>query len=217
MVGEKSHKNQRRSTLHSPNPKAKITCRRGTRATPDTSGLRPLPRPVRRAKERGQNSIRGMCCARLKFQGKSDGRLALIFCGTKNYKSSVRLSVCFCISIFNFLIETLIPTGSGRKAFFPTPLTMVDPRPCRYKAPAQDMGIPEAGRCLCTSYVKVSANSDKYSMRKHHCNNQPRKNTNKMVQKRPLTRCDTVRATANQIPQNRRVTRPRHRLTCFYG
>ncbi len=48
----------------------------------------------------------------------SPGRLALIFCGTKNYKSSVRLSVCFCISIFNFLIETLIPTGSGRKAFF---------------------------------------------------------------------------------------------------
>ena len=114
-------------------------------------------------------------------------RLALIFCGTKNYKSSVRLSVCFCISIFNFLIETLIPTGSGRKAFFPTPLTMVDPRPFRYKAPAQDMGMPEAGRCLCNSYVKVSANSDKYSMRKHHCNNQPRKNTNKMVKKQPLT------------------------------
>ena len=76
VEGEKSHKNQRRSTLHSPNRKMKRTCHRVTGATPDTSGLRPLSRPVRRAKERGQNSVRGMCYALLKFGKKTTGQRA---------------------------------------------------------------------------------------------------------------------------------------------
>ena len=52
VEGEKSHKNQRRSTLHSPNENTERTHRRGPGATPDTSGLcgrYPVPIVARRS------------------------------------------------------------------------------------------------------------------------------------------------------------------------
>lgn len=57
-----------------PGPKTKRTCYRAPEATPDATGLLPLPPLVRSAKERGQNSIRSTCCARLKFQKITTGR-----------------------------------------------------------------------------------------------------------------------------------------------
>jgi hypothetical protein len=54
-------------------------------------------------------------------------RLALKFCGPQKDKSSGRLSVNFCIAIFNFPIEGLFPMGSAVISISRSPLTMVDP------------------------------------------------------------------------------------------
>ena len=74
MVGEISRQKRRLRTLHSPDQKTKRTCYRVPEATPDATGLLPLPPLVRSAKERGQNSIRSTCCARSKFQKNTTGR-----------------------------------------------------------------------------------------------------------------------------------------------
>ena len=75
-MGEKSHKNRRPSTLHSPSEQMKRTYCKVPGAAPDASGLIPLSHAVHCAKVRGQNSICGTCCARSEFQKITTGRRA---------------------------------------------------------------------------------------------------------------------------------------------
>ena len=83
------------------------------------------------------------------------------------------------------------------------------PRPHRYMAPIQDMGIPEAGRYPCASYAKVSAPSGTCCTRTY---DSKQSTCVRVDEKGPLMRRDPERVTADQSLQNRRDTRPRYVL-----